>query len=434
MKAETVKLSSRLALTAGLLALVIWGSGCETKKAAQWRTAPIERGDLNVTVTATGTVNPHALVQVGTQVSGTIAHIYADYNSQVKKNQRVALLDTTFLSAAVEDAESNLRKMQAQENLTRRSYERTQALFDKGLAAQADLDQAAADRESAKAGAASALAQLNRARINLRYASIISPIDGVVINRAVDVGQTVAASFNTPTLFTIADNLTRMQVQASIDEADIGKVAIGQQAQFTVDAYPDREFIGTVSQIRLQPTTTQNVVSYTVMIDVDNPDQALLPGMTANITIVVQQARDVLKVPLAALKFRPFGQGGAGSGRRAQHQGEWQGRQPGGTDGSDHARGEFRRDQSRDGDSTSAPRLREGTGRHDNAAAAAIYILAEGAPSRTKVTTGISNDGFIVVEGPIREGQEVIIGTLSTTKEKTSQKSPLGMSSRPRRM
>jgi HlyD family secretion protein len=256
--------------------LLLCFSLCSRQSQVQFRTVPLEKGDINVEVTASGTINPHSLVQVGTQVSGTISKIFVDFNSHVKKGQLVALIDTTFLYAAVEDAAASKNKAQSQETLTRTIAKRTKDLFEKGLAAQADLDQATADFESSKANLISAQAELDRALINLAYARIVSPITGVVVNRNVDVGQTVAASFNTPTLFTIADDLTKMQVQASIDEADIGQIQKNQKAQFTVDAYPNRQYIGAVSQIRLQPTTVQNVVTYTVMIDVDNPDLSLL--------------------------------------------------------------------------------------------------------------------------------------------------------------
>jgi HlyD family secretion protein len=375
---------------------------CSKQSPSQWRTAAVEKGDLNIEVTASGTVNPHSLVAVGTQVSGTISHIFVDFNSRVKKGQLIALLDTTFLQAAVADASATLNKGQAQETLTRRNAERTKNLFDKGLSAQADLDQAAADYEAAKAAISSARAQLDRAKINLAYATIRSPITGVVVNRNVDVGQTVAASFSTPTLFTIADDLSKMQALASIDEADIGQVKIGQQATFTVDAYPDRSFAGTVTQVRLQPTTVQNVVTYTVMIDVDNPDLVLMPGMTANITIAVQQAREVLKVPLAALKFTPPGFQGKTGVHRAG--------------GSDSAAGMARRPDSANAKDTARKKDR-----------ARIFILEDNKPKLVPVKTGLSNSGYAAVEGNLQAGQLVIVG-LNTQNNKTPvpQQSPLG--------
>jgi HlyD family secretion protein len=391
---------------AGFFMLLQLCSLCSKQSSSQWRTAAVEKGDLNVEITASGTVNPHSLVSVGTQVSGTISRIFVDFNSRVKKGQLIALLDTTFLQAAVEDASATLNKAQAQETLTRRNAERTKDLFDKGLSAQADLDQAAADYEAAKAAISSARAQLDRAKINLAYATIRSPITGVVVNRNVDVGQTVAASFSTPTLFTIADDLSKMQALASIDEADIGQVRIGQTARFTVDAYPDRSFTGTVTQVRLQPTTVQNVVTYTVMIDVDNPDLALMPGMTANITLAVQQARDVLKVPMAALKFTPA----EFQGKTGVHR----------TGVGDSAARMARRPDSANVKDTVRKKDR-----------ARIFILEDNKPKLVPVKTGLSNSGYVAVEGypqgNLQAGQLVIVGLISqSAKTSTQQQSPLG--------
>ena len=419
---------------------------CSRSASVEWRTAAVEKGDLSVDVTASGIANPHFLVQVGTQVSGTIARILVDFNSRVEKGQLVALLDTTFLHAALEDAKASLRRAQAQENLIRENARRTKDLFDRGLSAQADLDQTVADFESAKATTSSAQSALERAQINLAYAFIKSPITGVVVNRNVDVGQTVAASFSTPTLFTIADDLSKMQLQASIDEADIGQMKVGQIAHFSVDAYPDRQFSGTITQIRLQPTTVQNVVTYTVVIDVENPDLAIMPGMTANITITVQQAHDVLKVPQAALKFTPVDQktttgkpretasspspmptaaaatpaADTGHGKRAPGASGWSGNRADGNqarhrlwDGADSA-------SRQAGASDSAKMLRQ---KKQNR----IFILENGKPKRIPVKIGLSNGGYVAVEGDLSPGQLVIVGTI-TRKNTTpgNQQSPLG--------
>jgi RND family efflux transporter, MFP subunit len=390
---------------AALAPMVLCFSLCTRQSQMQFRTVPLEKGDINVEVTASGIINPHYLIQVGTQVSGTISHIFVDFNSRVKKGQLVALIDTTFLYAAVEDAAAARNKAQSQQNLTQNTAKRTKDLFDKGLAAQADLDQTTADLESAKANLISAQAELDRAKINLAYARIVSPITGVVVNRNVDVGQTVAASFNTPTLFTIADDLTKMQVQASIDEADIGQILTGQKAHFTVDAYPNRQYTGTVSQKRLQPTTVQNVVTYTVMIDVDNPDLSLLPGMTANITVAVQQAHDVYKVPAAALKFAPPG-----------YQSPWAGREKGGNRDSSSGSGQWKRAEG--GPDSAHARI-----------AGKIFILENGKPIRVPVRTGLSNGGFTAIEGNIQEGQAIITGMLTSSNAKPSSQpsTPFGM-------
>ncbi len=279
--------------------------GKKKEAALEWRTGKVERGDIRVVVTATGTLNADTTVQVGTQVSGIISKIFVDFNSVVRKGQVVALLDTTYLAAALEDAASSLYRSQVQVNLTKRNYDRTKLLFDEKVVAQADFDQALSDYETALGNLRSGKSSLERAKINLRYATIVAPVSGVVISRNVDRGQTVAASFNTPTLFTIANDLTKMQVQASIDEADIGKIKVDQEVTFTVDAYTDQQFAGTVRQIRLQPVVLQNVVNYTVIIDVPNPEMKLMPGMTANITVKIQEAVNVIKIPASATRFMP---------------------------------------------------------------------------------------------------------------------------------
>ena len=279
--------------------------GKKKETALEWRTGKVERGDVRIVVTATGTLNADTTVQVGTQVSGIISKIFVDFNSVVRKGQIVAQLDTTYLAAALEDAASSLYRSQVQVDLTKRNYDRTKLLFDEKVVAQADYDQALSDYETALGNLRSGKSSLERAKINLRYATIVAPVSGVVISRNVDRGQTVASSFNTPTLFTIANDLTKMQVQASIDEADIGKIKVGQDVAFTVDAYTDQQFAGTVRQIRLQPVTLQNVVNYTVIVDVPNPDMKLMPGMTANITVKIQEALNVLKVPASATRFTP---------------------------------------------------------------------------------------------------------------------------------
>ncbi len=279
--------------------------GGKSEKIIEFRSGKVEKGDLQVLVTATGTLNPDTTVAVGTQVSGIITKIYVDFNSVVKKGQRIAVLDTTFLASSVEDAKSNLFRTQVQTRLTKRTYERNKTLLEQKVLAQSDFDQSQSDYETAQANEKSAQSALDRALINLHYATIVAPVSGVVISRNVDIGQTVASSFSTPTLFSIANDLTKMQLQASIDEADIGKIKVGQDVSFKVDAYVDQIFSGTVWQIRLQPVSVSNVVNYTVVINVPNGDLKLMPGMTANLTVKTQEVLNVLKVPSAALRFWP---------------------------------------------------------------------------------------------------------------------------------
>jgi HlyD family secretion protein len=272
---------------------------------AKFVTAAVQRGDIAINVTATGTLQALTTVLVGSQVSGTILNLYVDFNDKVKKGQILAQLDPILLKAQVAQAEADMDKSKATALLTQRDYERAQSLFKGNLIAQSDKDIDEANYVQAQASVKSSKANLDRLKSNLDYATISSPIDGVVISRDVDVGQTVAASLQAPTLFTIAQDLTKMEVKTSVDEADIGKIKEGQQAPFTVDAYPDQIFNATVKQIRLSPEIVQNVVSYDVILAVSNPDLLLKPGMTANVTIQIDHRDDVLKVPALALRFRP---------------------------------------------------------------------------------------------------------------------------------
>ncbi len=265
----------------------------------------VSTGSLTVYVTATGTINAVTSVDVGTQVSGIVSRLYADFNSVVKEGQIIAQIDSTFLVQAVRDANASLERAKAQYQDSKRTLDREKMLLDKGLDSQANYDAALTGYESNVASLKQAEAALERAKINLSYATIYAPISGVVINRAVNVGQTVAASFSSPTLFTIANDLKKMQVQTTVDESDIGRVSIGQEASFTVDAYPDDKFTGVVSQIRLAPVTIQNVVNYTVIIDVNNDDLKLMPGMTANVRILVASRQNALRVPNMALRLQP---------------------------------------------------------------------------------------------------------------------------------
>jgi HlyD family secretion protein len=265
----------------------------------------VTQGDLTVFVTATGTINAVISVDVGTQVSGIVAKLYADFNSIVKKGQIIAQIDSTFLVQSVKDAEASLDKAKAQYADSKRNLDREKVLLDRGLDSQLNYDASLTTNESNEANLKSAEAALDRAKINLAYATIYAPIDGVVINRAVNIGQTVAASFSSPTLFTIANDLKKMQVQTTVDESDVGRITIGQEATFTVDAYPDDKFTGLVSQIRLAPQSIQNVVNYIVIIDVQNDQLKLMPGLTANVKILVASASNVLKVSNMALRFQP---------------------------------------------------------------------------------------------------------------------------------
>lgn len=317
-----------------LVAVVVSGYFLFSNRDSQkytYRFDKVSIGDMNVYVTATGTISAVISVDVGTQVSGIVTKLYADFNSVVKAGQVIAKIDTTFLYQSVMDAQASLERAKAQYEDSKRTYEREKGLYDKGLESEMNYSAALTAYQSNSAALKSAYSSLDRAKINLAYATIYAPIDGVVVNRAVNVGQTVAASFSSPTLFTIANDLHDMQIQTTVDESDIGRVSIGQKATFTVDAYPDENFTGTVSQIRLAPQSIQNVVNYIVIIDVNNDQLKLMPGMTANVKILVANANNVLRVSNMALRFQPpsdiidtTGMGafrGGFMGRRGQHGG-----------------------------------------------------------------------------------------------------------------
>ncbi len=360
-----------------ILAVLLFGCKGDTPS---YRTDPVTKGDIQQAVTATGTMNAVTTVQVGTQVSGTIKTLYVDFNSRVKKRQIIAQIDPSTFESQVQQAQANL--FSAQANLEKaqtalandkKTFDRNKELFSKNLIAQSDLDTAETNYQtdkalvdSAKAQIEQAKASLNYAKQNLAYTKIVSPVDGVVISRNVDVGQTVAASFQTPTLFTIAQDLTKMQIDTNVAESDIGVVRVGQEVDFTVDAYPDTTFEGKVWQIRKAPITVQNVVTYDVVIQVNNKDFKLMPGMTANVSIVIQTRHDVLRITNAALRFRmserPAGAGAAGVGEKK---------------------------------------------------GPSVWVLENGKPKRVVITPGISDGNYTeVVSGDLKEGQQTIVELL----------------------
>jgi HlyD family secretion protein len=273
--------------------------------AINFNTVKVEKGSISNTVTATGIIEAIKTVNVGTQVSGIINHIYVDFNDQVKQGQLLAKLDETPLRTQLAQSQSSVDQATSQLHFEEATYYRLKVLYDKKLIAQTDYDQALYNFENSKASLANAKSALDRAQVNLAYATITSPIDGVVLNRAIEEGQTVAASFSTPTLFTIVNDLTQMEVQTSVDEADIGKIVKGQRVEFTVDAYSDLKFEGTVSQVRLQPVTTNNVVTYVVILNAPNPDKKLMPGMTASAIIYVEEKTNTLLLSGKAVRFTP---------------------------------------------------------------------------------------------------------------------------------
>ncbi len=286
-------------------AMMIFGGG-DGDKNGQFAPLAISRGGLRQVVTATGEIQPVNTVNVGSQVSGTIDELFVDYNTKVKKGDVLLTIEPSVLQASVDEAKASLVSAESQRNYAKNEYERNKTLYADGYIARAEMEQSQTTYEQAEQSVLRARSQYERAETNLGYATIVSPVDGTVISRKVDKGQTVAASFQTPDLFEIAEDLSKMQIETSVSEADIGMITDGQRVTFTVDAYPTQTFEGVVRQIRLSPTTTSNVVVYTVVIDVDNADLRLMPGMTAFVTIVISEKDDVWKAPNAAFLIRSF--------------------------------------------------------------------------------------------------------------------------------
>lgn len=375
-----------------LAALFFMGFLFKNKKEAKnYVTEPLTKRTITQIVEASGTINPVQTVSIGSQVSGQISAIYVDYNSEVKKGQLLAEIDTSLFEAQVnqakatiDNARANLAKIQATTANDKLTLTRYRNLYKKGFIAKSELDLAEstysadlAQVKSAQAQINQALASYSTAASNLRYTKITSPVDGVVISRAVDVGQTVAASFQTPELFSVAQDLTQMQIEASVSEADIGKVKKEQDVEYTLDGYPDETFKGKVSQVRISPTTVSNVVTYSVIIDVENDEMKLIPGMTANVSIITSKKENILCAKSTALKFTPNTDG---KGEKFDKQGIW--------------------------------------------------LLADGEPKRVEIVTGVNDDTYTeIISNNLKDGDMVILSIEEKGKGKNKQ-----MQGRPPRM
>jgi HlyD family secretion protein len=367
----------------------------------QYRSQTLEKGDISQTVSANGTINPVTLVSVGTQVSGTVKNLYVDFNSKVQKGQILLKLDDALLAAQLKQSGANVQNAQASLDLATANEKRTRGLFALEYVAQQDLDTAVQAKKSAAAQLLSARAQLEKDRANLAYSVIRSPVSGVVVDREVDVGQTVAASLQTPTLFKIAQDLSKMQIDTNFAEADIGGIRVGQAVRFTVDAFQNRNFRGNVKQVRLNPTTVSNVVTYDVVINVDNPEKILLPGMTAYVNIAVAERKDVLIVPNSALRYKP-----ANSELQKLPPNEGQTANP----GSDVSTGGASRPG---GTSGSKPK-------HD-AFSGKVYILENGKLKPVSVIFGITdNRNTEIVSGNLKAGDQVVIGEAQSANQSQS--------------
>ena len=423
------KLKWSLILIGGVVVLGggVWYFVRKDNSDAQYETAPVTRGNLVQVVTATGQLDPVVNVQVGSQISGIIKKLYVDYNSVVKSNQLVAEIDPATYQVNVLKAEADVANAKATLELNQVEARRADSLFNDKLISASDHDTATAQLHQAEAQVQSDAATLKNTQVQLSYCTIYAPVDGVVISRNVDVGQTVASSFSTPTLFLIANDLTKMQIDALVSEADIGGVATNQNVSFTVDAYPFRTFRGKVSQIRYGPQTNQNVVCYDAVVEVNNADLKLLPGMTANVSIITAERENTLKIPNAALRFRPPEAAGGGTNGVAATE------SPAANISTNAGNGGDRGGGIRGAGGGRAAGGGQGGSRPDKSSARTVYILdatknpdhPELRPARIK--TGI-NDGVSteVIEG-LKEGDQLVTALLSSSSEASSRPSnPFG--------
>lgn len=377
--------------------------GGRKKSEPKYRTAKVERGEVTQTVTATGFLSAVTTVKVGSQVSGIISALHADFNSRVKKGDLLAELDPAPFQARVAQNEANLEKAQVEVRNAEIALRRQKSLAGQGLSPQADVDAMQANFDSARASVSQSAAALKQARTDLSYTRIVAPIDGVVVDRQYDVGQTVAASFQAPVIFTIAQDLTKMQVAADVSESDIGKVKQEQSVRFTVDAYPERQFNGKVAQIRLNATVNQNVVTYPVIVEVRNPDLILRPNMTANVSVDVATVEDALRVPNAALRWKPEEAEGASVEERAARAGQ------GGTGA-----------MARQMDQASGGAAAGGGGRRGAMRPQTVYLLGPdgGTPKQVEVRAGISDGRFTqVLQGELKPGDNVVVGLTTARAE-----------------
>jgi HlyD family secretion protein len=364
---------------------------CGKSRATEFQTAAVTRGPITQAVTATGTLNPVVNVQVGSQVSGNIQKLFVDFNSKVKAGDVVAQIDPALFKATVTQAEGDLASAQAALELAKINATRTQALVAKQNSSQQDLDQAMANLHQAEANLKIKQGALDKARADLDHCTITSPVDGEVISRSVDVGQTVAASLQAPVIFTIANDLTKMQIDTNVAEADVGVVAVGQTVDFTVDAFPARTFHGNIVQVRNAPITVQNVVTYDTVIGVSNADLKLKPGMTANVSIMIAHKDDVLQIKNAALRYRPAD----GAATPPQAKGT---PSPGGHGGAGRERKNER----------------------------TVYVLSGGRPEPVLIKTGISDGAVTEVLEGLKEGDRVVTAGLAPATSSSPATNPFG--------
>jgi len=405
---KKILIISAIVIVVIILAAIIFTRG--KKETIKIETSTVSYGNIKNTVTATGTVEPIDQIDVGTQVSGVINKIYVDYNDVVKKGQLLAELDRSTLKAMELQAKASLSSAENELHYREQNYNRIKKLYEGTMVSETDYEDAEYQYKNAKTNYEQLKSKLEQAEVNLSYAYIYSPINGVILNRSVEEGQTVAASFSTPTLFSIARDLTKMQVEADVDEADIGQVKLNQQVNFTVDAYPDDTFPGQVTQIRLEPTVSSNVVTYTVIIEAPNKDLKLMPGLTASVEIVTQEAKNVLMIPPKALQFEPtqelaseytikqFPEPGQGKPK-----GDLKKHKP----AMEQSNGEFNRPPM-------GPDMKN---------AKLVWVKKGNEIEPRMVETGMDDEVNIEIKRGLNDGDSVIIGTskIQISKNKTSQ-------------
>lgn len=389
----------RSPITLFILAVVVIAAGIALYRqfymavpAQQYRLQAVEKGDVSQIVSANGTINPVSLINVGTQVSGTVKKLYVDFNSKVEEGQVLLELDDALLAAQQKQSMANIQSAAASLELASANETRIRSLYAQEYVSRQELDTAVQARKAAQAQLQLTHAVVEKDRANLAYSVIRSPVSGVVVDRAVDIGQTVAASLQTPTLFKIAQDLSKMQIHANFAEADIGSIRIGQTAQFTVDAFPEKRFRGEVMQIRLNPTIQQNVVTYDVVVNVDNPEHILLPGMTAYVSVTVAERNSVLLVPNAALRFKPSGGGKKPEGGLAGSKtGDPARVDPGGFPGK-------------------------------------VYVPRQGGPEPINLSLGITdNRNTEIIRGDLKEGDQLIVGEAQASGNAQGSPPPMRM-------
>jgi len=428
-----------------LIAVIFGYMSCRKKKnRPEWRTDTTSFGNIREVVTATGSLNPYVLVEVGTEVSGKIEKLYKDFNDNVKRGELLATLDTELLRTALESSRAELTKAQTSQAEAKLDHDNLVELVKHGMAAEYDLRKAEFRMQQAQQSLATARLNLQRAQKNLDNAYIKSPIDGVIVGRSVDEGQTVAASLNAPTLFKIANNLDKMQITANVDEADIGRIKVGLPVEFSVDAYTTMAFTGEVQQIRLNPVTEQNVVSYSVIIDADNPGRVLLPGMTTNVTIIVKSRQNTMRIPETATRFRPSKELWTLFGLKWEDDMIQKEREK----AMEELQKELEKmrtaqsEEGKDDQDDAQPRRGRGGGQGGGGgmpsggfgmmgmggggSMSAVWILKDDKPMLRMVQTGISDGAFVEVISGIKEGETLISGVVYKNSKQAAVGNPMG--------